>query len=57
MKWKYISCLMVVFLIAFACEKNEKRIDDFFVEFATVIKPAEQITFQLDNNKILIPKS
>lgn len=56
MKWKYISCLMVVFLIAFACEKNEKRIDDFFVEFATVIKPAEQITFQLDNNKILIPK-
>lgn len=56
MKWRYIAYLSVVFLIAFACEKDDERIDDFLVEFATVVKPAERITFQLDNNKTLIPK-
>ena len=56
MKWNCAVCAMVVFLIAVACEKEPNRIDDFFVEFATVVKPAEKIAFQLDNYKILIPK-
>lgn len=56
MKWKYIAYLTAVFLITLACEKEPERIDDFLVEFATVVKPAEQITFQLDNQKILVPK-
>jgi hypothetical protein len=46
---------MVVFLIAFACEKEPERIDNFFVEFATVVKPVERIMFQLDNFKTLVP--
>ena len=57
MKWKYVAYFTVAFLIiALACEKEDERIDDFLVEFATVVKPADKITFQLDNNKILIPK-
>lgn len=57
MKWKYVTYFTVAFLIiALACEKEDERIDDFLVEFATVVKPADKITFQLDNNKILIPK-
>lgn len=56
MKWKYIAYLTVVFLLASACEKEPGRIDNFLMEFATVVKPAGQITFQLDNNKTLIPK-
>ena len=56
MKWKYFAYLTVFFLIVLACEKEDKRVDNFLVEFATVVKPADKITFQLDNNKILIPK-
>ncbi|MDO5665551.1 MAG: NigD-like C-terminal domain-containing protein [Bacteroidia bacterium] len=56
MKWKYITYFAAVFLITVACEKEPTRIDNFLIEFATVIKPAEQIAFQLDNHKILIPK-
>lgn len=55
MRWRFIAYLMVVFLIAFACEKDDERIDNFIVEFATVVRPAERITFQLDNFKTLIP--
>lgn len=56
MKGKYVTYLTVLFLLAFACEKAPQRIDDFLIEFATVIKPSGQTTFQLDNNKTLIPK-
>lgn len=56
MKWKSAAYITVVFFLAFACGKESGRIDDFLVEFATVVKPADKITFQLDNNKSLIPK-
>ncbi|MDO5522833.1 MAG: NigD-like C-terminal domain-containing protein [Bacteroidia bacterium] len=56
MNWKYIAYLTVFFLIAIACEKEPERFDDFLVELATVVKPGEQISFQLDNNKTLIPR-
>lgn len=55
MKWNYVAYLTVIFLFASACEKESDRIDNFFVEFATVVKPADRITFQLDNFKTLIP--
>lgn len=56
MKWKSVAYITVIFFLVFACGKEPDRIDDFLVEFATVVKPAEKITFQLDNNKYLIPK-
>ncbi len=55
MKWDYVACLTVIFLVASACGKEPERIDNFFVEFATVVKPADRITFQRDNFKTLIP--
>ncbi|NLU28421.1 MAG: hypothetical protein GXX03_01010 [Bacteroidales bacterium] len=55
MKRNYVVYLTVFFLLASACEKEPERIDNFFVEFATVVKPVERITFQLDNFKTLIP--
>ena len=53
---RYLFFLLSIIILSFAgCEKATERIDNFLVEFATVLKPAEQISFQLDNNKTLIP--
>ena len=46
---KAAVCLIVVCLLNAGCEKNPKRLDDFFVEFATVVKTDDKITFKLDN--------
>lgn len=56
MKRKFIAYLSVVFFLAGSCGKENDRIDDFWVELATVMRPAEQITFQLDNYKTLVPE-
>ena len=56
MKSKNIWCFIGLLLLVTACEKEPSRTDNFRIEFATVLKPAEKTTFQLDNHKILIPK-
>ena len=54
---KAAVCLIVVCLLNAGCEKNPKRLDDFFVEFATVVKTDDKITFKLDNGKQLTPEA
>jgi len=50
-----IGLLSLVFVTA--CEKQPERIEDYFLEFATVLKSNGEIKFALDNRKILIPKT
>ena len=44
---------VIIILLYTSCSKDENRLDNFFVEFATVIKLESHITFQLDNGAVL----
>ena len=55
MRRRIIAYLTVILLIFGACEKDDERIDNFLVEFATVIQTADRLTFQLENFKTLVP--
>lgn len=58
MKNRLALIFFVIILLFFpACDKKEIRLDNFLVEFATVIKKDSSLTFQLDNNTVLIPQS
>ncbi|MEN6588586.1 MAG: NigD-like C-terminal domain-containing protein [Proteiniphilum sp.] len=48
--------IALLLLPAAGCEKEPKRLDDYFVEFATVKKEAAGYRFQLDNGRLLIPR-
>lgn len=52
----FITALIIVFLLAVGCEKEDERIDNFLVDFATVLHSQQIVFFQLDNQRILIPK-
>jgi len=56
---KRVCLLIGLFSLVFvtACEKQPERIEDYFLEFATVLKSNGEIKFALDNRKILIPKT
>ncbi len=58
MKKQIIGIFLTALLLLFvSCEKQPKRLDDFFVEFATVVKSGDKINFELDNGKRLIPET
>ena len=46
----------LLLLPAAGCEKEPKRLDDYFVNFATVKKEGAGYRFLLDNGRLLIPK-
>lgn len=49
--------LIILFLFTFVgCDKEIQRIDDYMVEFATVIKQSGNYSFKLDNGTILTPQ-
>ena len=52
----FIATLIIGFFLAVGCEKEDERIDNFLVDFATVFVSNRRIFFQLDNQRILIPK-
>jgi hypothetical protein len=52
----FITTLIIVFSLAAGCEKEDERIDNFLVDFATVLHSQQIVFFQLDNQRILIPK-
>ena len=56
MKQKKIISFIVALFFVLACEKETERMEDFFVDFATVTQLSSQIAFKLDNNRLLIPK-
>lgn len=47
--------LTLVFLVFVGCDKDEARIPNYFVEFATVVKTESSIMFELDNGSVLTP--
>ena len=58
MKNRLALIFFVIILLFFpGCDKKEIRLDNFLVEFATVIKKDSSLTFQLDNNTVLTPQS
>lgn len=48
--------LFFLFLLVTGCEKETNRMDDYLVDFATVLKEGASYRFRLDNNRIVIPK-
>ncbi|MDD2226241.1 MAG: NigD-like C-terminal domain-containing protein [Dysgonamonadaceae bacterium] len=52
----FIATLTIGFFLAVGCEKEDERIDNFFVDFATVVNLDRRISFQLNNRRMLIPK-
>lgn len=47
-------CLILLPLVA--CEEDLPRMDDYLVDYATLNKSGNTVTFQLDNNRIIFPK-
>lgn len=45
--------LSLVFLFFVRCDKDETRIPNYFVEFATVVKTESSLIFELDNGTVL----
>ncbi len=54
---KILVCYIFLLLLVVGCEKESVRIDDYWVEFATVNKTGNNIAFHLDNGKILTPQN
>lgn len=51
-----LRCWIVLLLLPLpSCEKEPQRLDDYFVDFATVKKDNAAYRFQLDNGRLLIP--
>lgn len=56
-----MKCTLLLFWIAIlllpaaGCEKEPKRLDDYFMDFATVKKEGSDYRFMLDNGRLLIP--
>ena len=52
-----LSLLMSIILLSLltGCEKEPERMDDYLVDFATLLKEGTEYRFRLDNNRIVIP--
>ncbi|MCE5204701.1 MAG: NigD-like protein [Porphyromonadaceae bacterium] len=48
--------IVLLLLSVAGCEEEPKRLDDYFVDFATVKKNGSSYRFQLDNGRLLIPR-
>lgn len=48
--------LSFLFFLTAGCEKEPERMDDYLVDFATLVKEGTAYRFRLDNNRVLIPK-
>lgn len=54
---KIAFTFMAFLLFVSGCDKEPKRMDDYFMEFATLLKEGSSIRFQLDSGQLLIPES
>lgn len=48
--------LSLLFLLVAGCEKEPERMDNYLVDFATLIKEGASYHFRLDNNRKVIPE-
>lgn len=53
----YIAYFLVFILLTTlsSCDKETERLDNYFVDFATVVKESANYRFRLDNGRLLIP--
>lgn len=60
-KYRFQALNRVIIALALltlvSCDKEVERLDDYLVEFATVIKLTDNYNFKLDNGTLLTPKS
>lgn len=54
---KITFAFMAFLLFVSSCDKEPERMDDYLVEFATLLKEGSYIRFQLDNGQLLTPES
>jgi len=54
---KIAFAFMAFLLFVSGCDKKPERMDDYLVEFATLLKEGSSIRFQLDNGQLLIPEA
>lgn len=56
--YQYVSRIfMILFLFTFlGCDKENERLEDYLVDFATVIKQGDNYIFKLDNGTLLTPE-
>lgn len=57
MRLKEKIALLLLLYVTFSCQKETKRLDNIFLEFATVDKASSLLRFRLDNQRLLIPRS
>ncbi len=50
------SVFLVFCLFVSSCDKEPDRLDDYWVEFATLLKVGSSYRFQLDNGRLLVPE-
>ena len=48
--------IFLLILLLSACDKDPERMDNYLVEFATVVKESSNYRFRLDNGRLLIPE-
>lgn len=53
---KFIATFIIIVFFTTGCEKDVERLDDYFMNFATVIIFDQTLAFQLDNQRLLIPQ-
>lgn len=52
----FLPLISACLLFTIGCEKETDRLDNYLVNFATVLREGPAYRFQLDNQEILIPK-
>ena len=52
-----LSIAIIYSILLLSCKKEPERIEDYFVKFATVEVNESNISFRLDNEKVLRPKN
>lgn len=57
MKYQIALYFFLLFFLFIGCEKDPTRMDNFFIEFATIDRGGEELTFVLDNHKRLLSPS
>ena len=50
-----VVCLFATSCIVTGCDKEPERMDDYLVEFATLLKEGNSYRFRIDNGRLMIP--
>ncbi len=48
---------LILYLFVSGCDKEPDRLDNYLMEFATLLKEGDTYRFRLDNGRVLVPES